>query len=131
LQNTSIQIYFPSPFVQPFFPFLFSPPIPFSSPFFSFLGLLAQTNILIMDSKYRAVPDEEHQTFEKKSLLSPIEEYTRVPPVFARYSTHPYTIWICHGLLLCFSFTFFILSLLLRVNTAPTGICSQPEFPYC
>ncbi|KAH7251382.1 hypothetical protein BKA59DRAFT_395458 [Fusarium tricinctum] len=83
-----------------------------------------------MDSKYRAVPDEEHQTYEKKSLLSPIQEYTSVPPVFTRYSTHPYAIWVCHGLLLCFSFTFFILSLLLRINTAPTGICSQPEFPY-
>lgn len=84
-----------------------------------------------MDSKYRPVLDEEHLSFEGKSLLSPSENYTPFVPPLARYSTSPFIIWICHGLLLSFSLAFFVLSLLLNIRQPSSLGCSQAASPYC
>ncbi|KAF4954829.1 hypothetical protein FSARC_12005 [Fusarium sarcochroum] len=47
-----------------------------------------------MESKYRPVPnDEEQQTFEKRSLLSPSKRYPDIPLLITHYSTHPYLAW--------------------------------------
>ncbi|RSM04100.1 hypothetical protein CEP52_007072 [Fusarium oligoseptatum] len=83
-----------------------------------------------MDSKYRPVSDEEHQPFEEKSLLSPLENYTPFVPPLARYSPHPYIAWICHGLLLSFSLAFFVLSLMLHIRQPSSLGCSQAASPY-
>ncbi|KAJ4169677.1 hypothetical protein NW754_005826 [Fusarium falciforme] len=83
-----------------------------------------------MDSKYGPVPSDEEQQFEEKSLLSPLPKYTQVVPPLKRYSTHPYIVWVCHGLLLSFSLAFFVLSLILHIHQPLSVGCSQAASPY-
>lgn len=84
-----------------------------------------------MDSKYGPVSSDEELQFEEKSLLSPLPKYTQVVPPLKRYSTHPYIVWVLHGILLSFSLAFFVLSLVLRIQQPLSVGCSQASSPYC